>query len=463
MSNRKFFSGLPPGMMTRPSSNQNRQQTHFYWPDEINSEQVVSPRNRMRNRSLSTASIISQSQASTDTEESKKRRSNDLKSRIEFYDMVDTTDTESVYSRKLDPTTHKKLETLKSKIEFYDFPDSKQSQKNSNYDEDDANSVIEVAKKKEIQEVEATPPVKNNINNNSQKSNEIIDEQEIAKKMNNLTIQNNKSSSSQQRNQPATYDDSYGSESEDEMYRYQKSYRNRELPSQRYQRRPPQPPLYQQRPRRYHSRYFDDFEDDGYERYSESYSRQQQPRFPRMRRRDFSPDDISDEEFFDDRSYARKSTQNLYRGRSMAFSPEQQYRANSSRYGDTSDYDYYRNRSMDVNKNISNGYGNESRLKSPPRQQIQQKQPQMQTQQKNEIESEVHAQVNNPQLAMRPPVKPVQRSMSINEARRRHHFNLKSNIFHNDHEYQEVAEQRKPLSVRDFAANHRVGVGLPDL
>jgi hypothetical protein len=98
-----------------------------------------------------------------------------------------------------------------------------------------------------------------------------------------------------------------------------------------------------------------------------------------------------------------------------------------------------------------NGHANEieapqSRLRTPPRQQF---------------ESESDAR--NANSNVRPPVKPVQRTMSVNEARRRHHVNLKSNIFHNDNEYEQVVEQRKPLSVRDFAANNRVGVGLPDL
>lgn len=439
MSNRKFFSGLTPSMLTRTQNGQDRQQTHFYWPDEFNSDQVPSPRNRMRNRSLSTASIISQSNASTDTEESRRRRSNNLKSGIEFYDMVDTTDTESVYGRKIDPTTHKKLETLKSKIEFYDFADSKKQTQ-----DDDANSVIEVVKKKDIQEVEVTPP------------KVYSNDAELVKNMNKMTIQNNMKAP--QRNQ-SQYVDSYGSDSEEESSRYQKSYRNRDLAtSQRYQRRLPMPPQQlqqqqpqQQRPRRYHSHYFDDFEDDGYERYYESSRR---PRLPRMnsRRRDFSPDDISDEEFFDDnRSYARKGIRDNRGSRSMAmaFPPEREYRPSASHYG--GDFDNYR-----MNKVSSNGYGNESRLKSPPRQQTS----------TNEIESEARAQINSSNVSLvanRPPVKPVQRSMSINEARRRHHFNLKSNIFHNDQEYEKVSERLKPLSVRDFAANNRVGVGLPDL
>lgn len=67
-------------------------------------------------------------------------------------------------------------------------------------------------------------------------------------------------------------------------------------------------------------------------------------------------------------------------------------------------------------------------------------------------------------VSARPPVKPqLARTNSINEAKARYHVNLKSNIFHNDPEYNVLVEQRKPLSIRDFAARQRVGVGLPDI
>lgn len=137
MADRKFFSGLPDRMMKGHASGPNRQQTNFYWPNETDAEQFVPSRNRMRNRSLSTASLMSQSQASSDAEESRRRRSQQNKSKIEFYDMVDIgTDNESVYSRANDPTKHKKQETLKSRIEFYDYADPNQV-------DEDVQSVIE--------------------------------------------------------------------------------------------------------------------------------------------------------------------------------------------------------------------------------------------------------------------------------------------------------------------------------
>ncbi|KAG5683859.1 hypothetical protein PVAND_013121 [Polypedilum vanderplanki] len=420
MSNRKFFSGLPERMMRQPNG-ANRQQTNFYWPDDTRSPEITSPRNRMRNRSLSTASIISQSQASTDTEESRRRRTNQMKSRIEFYDMVDTaTDNVSVYSRQIDPTKHKKLETLKSRIEFYDFADAN--------NDDDKNSVIEVVKKE--QEVMNNNKIVNEpspeVIKAPQIENPIVDE--LTNGVNKISINNNKNSQ---------YIDSF-SESEDENYRYQKPrhYReppvDRNLPQATY-RRPPIPQQ-KQSPRRYNSHYFDDEYDDGYDRYYDN--RSVRSRYSRtMSRRNYSPD-ISDDEYYYDRRRISKNYQ-------QPFSPEREY----DRY-----YDSYREERRINNQRNMNGFSNEfEKVQKVPKQQ------------QSEIESEQLPQQQQQQTtSARPPIKPVARSMSISEARRRHHVNLKSNIFHTDNEYDQSVEQRKPLSVRDFAANHRVGVGLPD-
>lgn len=131
-----------------------------------------------------------------------------------------------------------------------------------------------------------------------------------------------------------------------------------------------------------------------------------------------------------------------YRNR---YSPERV--SSASRYGDYEES--FKDRAMSNGR--LNGHANEIET-AESRLRTQQQQPQKQ---QLENESDVRG--------ARPPVKPVQRAMSMSEARRRHHVNLKSNIFHNDNEYEQVVGQRKPLSVRDFAANHRVGVGLPDL
>jgi len=468
MASRKFFSGLPENMMGR-SKGPDRQQTNFYWPDDSNADDVCSVRsNRMRNRSSSMASVLSHSQASTDTEESRKRRSRDLKSRIEFYDMVDMpTDNESVYSRKIEPSKHKKLETLKSRIEFYDYVDTRDS---SQMNDEDTNSVIEVVQKKENQEVRndkigtIDTPVENK--NYIQNNNKHIDE--LANNVSKMSMNAEHSRNDMNNhNHKPQYIDSY-SDSDEDDYRYQKAFRgnhdaiNRSFPQKN--RRPPlpkQPHQYQQLPpRRYQSHYFEDFEDDPYDRSYENASiRSSRSRLPRMPRRNYSPDN-SDEEFYDNRMYPKRNGRMSrdYRNYEQ-YSPEQEYsRPQNSRHDDY--YESYRDdRRQTNNRNTNiNGFGSEMdynrpKSRTPPHHQQQQQQSMI------EIESEQKI----PTTSARPPIKPVTRSMSINEARRRHHINLKSNIFHTDNEYDQVVGQRKPLSVRDFAATTKIGVGLPDL
>ena len=61
------------------------------------------------------------------------------------------------------------------------------------------------------------------------------------------------------------------------------------------------------------------------------------------------------------------------------------------------------------------------------------------------------------------PGKPLSRSSSINEAKKRALIHLNSNIFHNNPDYNMLSEHRKPTTVREAAGHSRVGVGLPDL
>ncbi|XP_070507167.1 putative uncharacterized protein DDB_G0281733 [Chironomus tepperi] len=475
MSNRKFFSGLSEKMMAR-STGPNRQQTNFYWPDDSNADDTCSVRsNRLRNRSLSTASVLSQSQASTDTEESRKRRSNDFKSRIEFYDMVDIpTDNESVYSRKLDPSKHKKLETLKSRIEFYDYVDTRDS---SQMNDEDTNSVIEVVQKKENQEVRndkngtIDTPVENK--NFIQNNNKHIDE--LANNMTKMSmnVEHPKNDMNNHNHKPQ-YIDSYSESDDEDDYRYQKSFRGQHdaikrnypqknrrptLPKQHHQ---PYHQQYQQLPpRRYQSHYFDDFEDDGYDRYFENASiRSSRSRLPRMPRRTYSPDN-SDEEFYDNRMYPKRNGRMSRDNRNYeAFSPEREYTRSQNPRNDDYYESYRDDRRQTNNRNTNiNGFGSEMdynrpKSRTPPREQ----------QQHQQSTIEIDSEQNIPTTSARPPIKPVARSMSISgDARRRYHINLKSNIFHTDNEYDQVVNPRKPLSVRDFAATTKIGVGLPDL
>lgn len=475
MSDRKFFSGLTDGMMTKTRSAPNRQQTNFYWPNETDSEQFVPTRNRLRNRTMSNASLMSQSQASTDTEESRRRKSQQNQSKIEFYDMVDVgTDTESVYSRSNDLTRHKKQETLKSRIEFYDYVETKNCQQ-----DDDVQSVIERPVKRNqeaavIENKQTSQTTKENGRKEdeqikaqveSEQNNEV--ERNLTQSVQNLSLSPEPkngfvpSYAPQEKNsrrKVQQYDDSFSDSEDDErFYRDRREDRNHLPPPQQY-RYPPSRSI-RSHPRRHNSEYFD-FDDDGYDRYYESTSRRLKYRkpenIPRMaRRRDYSSE-LSDEDFYDNPDGYRRE----YRGR---LPPPDRYRSTASRLDDTESY--YRGRNK---RRPTNGFGSEmdfQRNSMPPTRKASPQNQNYSEVSSPAISNEVDQSEVEPRMpaSARPPIKPLSRTMSINEAKQRHHVNLKSNIFHNDPEYNMIVEQRKPLSVREFAASQRVGVGLPDI
>lgn len=470
MTDRKFFSGLTDGMMTRNQNGPNRQQTNFYWPNETDTEEFVPTRNRMRNRSMSTASLMSQSQASTDTEESRRRKSQQNKSKIEFYDMVDVgSDTESIFSQA-DTRRQKKQETLKSRIEFYDFVDTKNTQP-----DDDVQSVIERPVVRNlapsVDHDNAVSPEnrrKNDEKSRVQVKNEKQIEENLSQSIQNLDLSPEPKngyapsfapSEKPRKKAPQSYADSF-SESDDE----ERFHRNRNsiVDDRRYlppQHRYPPSRSVRSHPRHQSSEYFD-FDDDEYDRHYDSARR---PRYrkpesiPRMvRRREYSPE-ISDEDFYDNVDGYRRD----YRPRERP-PPDDRYRSNASRLDDTESY--YRGRN---NRRPTNGNGGEadfhreSRRSSPQNQNTNSNQSSPFENPQNGHSNEV-VQQKMPASA-RPPVKPLTRTMSINEAKQRQQVNLRSNIFHTDPDYNQIVEQRKPLSVRDFAARQRVGVGLPDI
>lgn len=455
MASRKFFSGLPDGMMTSTTRGPNRLQTNFYWPDETNAVGAPS-RSKLRNRSMSTASVMSQ--VSADNEESRRRKSKNMQSSIEFYDMVDVTDTESVYSRSThDPNKHKKLETLKSRIEFYDFVDCKTPPN----DDDDVQSVIE----RPIKHIQNTSNVENNEMiesfNEPYRENSVSgqtqNEEIITEGLKSMSFNNNNNSKNSttkngnlnehhvdtSKKKAPKYVDSY-SESDDDDYYHRNPSRvdERRVSNQPQSRYTPSHRTIQSHPRRYRSDYFD-FDDDGYDRYYEPSSRRSKYRRPEYvpnelrtsRRRLFSPEYISDEDFPDYDEFESPRRQEFSKRRPPM--PQERASRMSSR---------------------DRFYDDEVPIRRPQRT-------------RNRYENEIDEPSNEPSprdehkepiSTARPPVKPLTRSMSINEAKQRHHTNLKSNIFHNDPEYNVMVEQRKPLSVRDFAATQRVGVGLPD-
>lgn len=470
MSDKKFFSGLTDGMMKRNyNRGVDRQQTNFYWPDETDMEQVPPPRQRIRNRSSSNASLISQSQVSSDNEVSRRRRSQQNESKIEFYDMVDVgTDNESVYSRTPDATKQKKLETLKSGIEFYDYVDTRvpkdevvAKRRNESFTMRNLEpSVIEnkvlVTTEKEPQKEEE--PLKR------QNGKDLQSEKNLAQIVQDLSLNGeakngfpkNTTKTEALRKKVPQYIESSASES-DEDDRYSRG-RNQVAEDRRYLPPPSRYPSSQcssrSRPRRQSTEYYD-FDDDEYDRRYDARLRYRKPQNipPRMaRRRDFYPD-LSDEDLYDDVDNYRRSGEYL---RQRAYPPPDRYASRSSRISDGESY----------RRNRKNGYTSEidfQRDNLPPvRKPSPQNQSNIETEDK--FQSEVVQRSPEPRMpSARPPVKPLSRTMSINEAKQRHHVNLRSNIFHNDPEYNQIVEQKKPLSVRDFAARQRVGVGLPDI
>lgn len=441
MTDRKFFSGLTDGMMSRRHSRiPDRQQTHFFWPNETDSEPFDPLRSRLRNRSDSVASLLSHSQASSDAEESRRRRLRNNESKIEFYDMLDVgTDTESVYSR----ASPRKQNQLKSKIEFYDYVDTGKENP-----DDDVQSVIERPMKKnpEVEngtnEAPVTPPTQNSVSEN------------LAQNMQSLNLTSNNgyapSPHENSRKKPQQYVDSF-SESDDD----DRVYRNRSHMAEERNYLPPRYPPSQRsvrsHPRRLNSEFFD-FDDDGYDRQYDQPRRlkyRKPESISRMPRRpEFSPE-LSDDEFYVPiDGYRRREN-----SRSRVQQPER-YRSNG-RMDDTESY--YRGRNS--RRPPVNGFGSERDFK-PPQPQVTPSKASPEPIQGNGYGNEMEPKMP---AAARPPVKPLSRTMSVNEAKQRYHVNLKSNIFHTNPDYNIMVDQRKPLTIRDFAARQRVGVGLPDI
>lgn len=424
-------------MSKNNTSGVNRQATNFYWPNDSEAENFVSQKNRMRSRSASTASLMSQSQTSTDNEESRRRKLQQNQSKIEFYDTIDIpTDTESVVSSR-ERNRHKKMETLKSKIEFYDFVDGK----NGKEADDDVQSVIErpVKIKKDNQNCETTTKFENNSNDNNNN-----DVEKLVKNFNNMEVHQSVEKTSTKQF------DSFSDESEEDERFYRSNKRNNHMfDDQPYELNRNLPPRYPQPQRvinrRPHNREYYDYDDDF--RYEYENSRRRHPRPPivsRMTRRrgagNYSTQEISDEEFY-------------YTNYHQRYPPSRMRNS----YDEIDDNN--RSSRMSLNRKISmNGY--EGGIEKNHHIQNEQK-PKIEVLQA-EIESK--KPLESPTItADRAPAKTLSRTNSVNEAKQRYFTNLKSNIFHQNPEYTDIVEQKKPLSVRDFAATQRVGVGLPDI
>ncbi|XP_055679878.1 muscle M-line assembly protein unc-89-like isoform X2 [Lutzomyia longipalpis] len=127
MINGKFFTGLTDKMMSRNGAGPNRQESHLYWPDESNTPSVRDSSHRdtilaTRRRQSCTPSTTTHLNNAADDVAPKDLFRKHMKSRIEFYDHVDTTKDPPLVSPLIDKGFQdQKRQTLSSKIEFYDY------------------------------------------------------------------------------------------------------------------------------------------------------------------------------------------------------------------------------------------------------------------------------------------------------------------------------------------------------
>lgn len=437
MAGRKFFSGLPDGMMGKNSQRPNRQQTNFYWPDESEVESnsfKTAARNRLRSRCTSSASLMSQSQASSDTEESRRRKLQQNDSKIEFFDYADATDTESVVSTR-DRNRKKKIETLSSRIAFYDFVDPNESQ-NQNID-DDVQSVIERPQKvkKDAQKSENPQVNEQKIISNLENS---VDIENLTKDIDNMEIK------SSVKKAPYQYVDSFSDDSDDNS-RY---FRDNGSSSRMFDERRHLPPRYpstqrfmqrRPRPREYYD-YDDEIDHDRSYSYENPRRRSIHPQSNRGNRRyggDYFSQELSDEEYYFQNPRQRQYGMPIQHG---------------SYFEENGNHHTRHNSRMSLNRRASvNGLADMEKIQVEDIPKT-----------KSIAKVEVERQSSTLSAERRSPAKTLKRTESVNEARQRYFTNLKSNIFHNNSEYSEIIE-KKPLSVRDFAASQRVGVGLPDI
>ncbi|XP_055920370.1 uncharacterized protein LOC129951990 [Eupeodes corollae] len=141
MINGKFFTGLPANMVDRRPT-QNRQESHFFWPDDTQNVSTVDSRTKRR------ASIQAENRngynnntrgelSSSDAENKERFKKEFTRSSIQFYDKVDETpmsrNRQKVTTapppppqklQNVNPPENmlaKRKENLSSKIEFFDY------------------------------------------------------------------------------------------------------------------------------------------------------------------------------------------------------------------------------------------------------------------------------------------------------------------------------------------------------
>lgn len=468
MSNHKFFSGLPDTWMKNRATGPNRQQTNFFWPDEKEKEEQVSLPRRSRTRKSSDAGMSDYSGRSTDTEELKRRHCEQMKSKIEFYDMVDTKVDSKTPS---DSRTSNSQNAAKSRIEFYDYADEKKVQNGNEkkiHKKEEKEVFIEIkqengdsfpknrqnkeilrengnSKKEQIPNspkwVDRSPP---SVSPKRERSDKRKKQPDLEENMRNLNLNIDNTQEKTRKNSKPV--DSY-SESDDglEDYQYQKKYSQQSQTQKTKIPRTPTSP--------------EDLDFDADYRYYEKNRRakyRQSRQEPSVRGRPASrkhSSEMSDEEhydFDDEEDYQQRCIDFLERQRSPARKPptpkyEEDYYSKppavpkTGRYHHVNDDDNFEDYRQ---KNVRNITGNNK---------------------KTSLTHKISIDSDDMNYNKRPA---SQRSRSpagsvTSEAKHRYHVNLKSNIFHNNTDYLENVSQRRPSTVRNSATN-RVGVGLPD-
>ncbi|XP_055699176.1 uncharacterized protein LOC129799375 [Phlebotomus papatasi] len=196
MINGKFFTGLTDKMMKKNGDGPNRLESHLYWPDESTTPSVRESSHRdsvlaARRRQSDTPST-SQLNNATDDVAPRDLVRKQMKSRIEFYDHVDTSK-DTLRNIPVDRGFQdQKRKTLSSKIEFYDYADEPKIQKKSPEKSVKSATSAKVTVKKISFTEEKSPeskiermiPIKND--DISKKSN--ISKKNISKSVENLSL-----------------------------------------------------------------------------------------------------------------------------------------------------------------------------------------------------------------------------------------------------------------------------------
>lgn len=149
MSNQKFFSGLTNKMMEKDLKVPDRQRSHLFWPDESGQESVSTSSHRSRpGRQTSTPIRSNNQQTEYEPEVTPRERFNhQLTSKVEFFDMVDSSPQQKSPTIQPIPVSDKycndnRKHNLNSSIQFYDFVEDNKNTRNNKKKEEPNNKRI---------------------------------------------------------------------------------------------------------------------------------------------------------------------------------------------------------------------------------------------------------------------------------------------------------------------------------